>query len=234
MRIFFDCEFTGLQLPTTLISIGLVSEDGKEFYEELSDYNPSLCDEWIQQNVLAKLYKDRKVTKTELKEKLIAWLAQWDRVEIWSDCLAYDWVLFCDVFGGAFHIPKNVYYIPFDLATAFWCLNIDPDITREAFAQNVIKAKHNALYDAKIIRDCFHRLEELRKELPKRSYIQYHDGDDIITAITDQGELLKGDIWYNCYKNLTDLVCPTQEPDFRLSGLDMSRKLQEQIKKIRQ
>ena len=32
MKIFFDTEFTGLHKNTTLISIGLVSETGDEFY----------------------------------------------------------------------------------------------------------------------------------------------------------------------------------------------------------
>jgi hypothetical protein len=36
MRIFLDTEFTSLESPK-LISIGMVSEDGKEFYREFSD-----------------------------------------------------------------------------------------------------------------------------------------------------------------------------------------------------
>jgi DNA polymerase III epsilon subunit-like protein len=38
MKIFFDTEFTGLHKDTTLISIGLVSEDNRKFYAELIDY----------------------------------------------------------------------------------------------------------------------------------------------------------------------------------------------------
>ena len=37
MKVFFDTEFTGLYKDTNLISIGLVSEDGKEFYAEIDD-----------------------------------------------------------------------------------------------------------------------------------------------------------------------------------------------------
>lgn len=39
MKIFFDTEFTGLQQNTSLISIGLVTEDDRSFYAELVDYN---------------------------------------------------------------------------------------------------------------------------------------------------------------------------------------------------
>ena len=39
MKIFFDTEFTGLHKNTTLISIGMIAEDGKTFYAEFTDYN---------------------------------------------------------------------------------------------------------------------------------------------------------------------------------------------------
>lgn len=59
MKVFFDCEFTGLKQNTTLISIGLISNDGRIFYAEFTDYNESDCDDWIKNNVLANLkYKD--------------------------------------------------------------------------------------------------------------------------------------------------------------------------------
>jgi hypothetical protein len=44
-----------------------------------------------------------------LKLYLSQWLEQFGEVEIWSDCLSYDWVLFNQLFGHAFNIPKNVY-----------------------------------------------------------------------------------------------------------------------------
>ena len=76
-------------------------------------------------------------------------------IEIWSDCLAYDWVLFNDLWGSAFDIPSCVYYIPFDICTALRLHNMDPDGCREELAdldssEEIIK--HNALFDAKIIK----------------------------------------------------------------------------------
>lgn len=37
MLIFFDTEFTELGIDPRLISIGLVSEDGRTFYAKLTD-----------------------------------------------------------------------------------------------------------------------------------------------------------------------------------------------------
>lgn len=131
MKIFFDTEFTGLHKNTTLISIGLVDEDGRTFYAEFSDYDESQCDEWIHENVIKHLkwskegpledvsytknfanihVNDWEVygTKEYIKTVLADWLSKYDEVELVSDCCHYDMVLFIDIFGGAFDIPSHV------------------------------------------------------------------------------------------------------------------------------
>lgn len=179
MKVFFDTEFTGLHKNTTLISIGLISEDGKTFYAELTDYDSKQIDDWLEVNVLRSLsyvgkknYIDTtdwnhvrvKWSKDGVASLLSGWLSQFEEVEIWSDCLAYDWILFNDLFGHAFNIPENVSYIPMDICTLFSLRNIDPDINREEFAfsdyifsQEEVN-KHNALWDAKIIKLCYEKL----------------------------------------------------------------------------
>ena len=99
--------------------------------------------------------------KEEIKKELERWLSQFDQVEIWSDCLAYDWVLFNQIFGHAFNIPKNVYYIPFDICTLFKMKGIDPDISREKYGCGEHYSempKHNALWDARVIKMCYEKL----------------------------------------------------------------------------
>lgn len=200
MKVFFDTEFTGLHKNTTLISIGLVAEDSRTFYAELNDYDESQVDDWIRDNVIKNLIMDppregeqeyyvrsrfrkdvplteqwslqMRGSKQEVSDELYLWLTQFDKVEIWSDCLAYDWVLFNDIFGHAFNIPKNVYYIPFDICTLFKIKGVDPDISREEFADGYISTegqpikpdvvnKHNALWDAFIIKACYEKLMEI-------------------------------------------------------------------------
>lgn len=178
MRVFFDTEFTGLHQNTTLISIGLIAEDGEEFYAELTDYDKDQIDGWLQDNVMDNLLimnngryayllspvKDGIETefgfagdRVYVAHQLRDWLSQFDSVEIWSDCLSYDWVLFNQLFGHAFNIPKNVYYIPFDICTLMKIKGVDPDINREEFA-GMTGAKHNALHDAKVIKACYDKL----------------------------------------------------------------------------
>ncbi len=185
-KVFFDTEFTGLHQNTTLISIGLVSECGKRFYAELTDYHTDQVNDWLQVNVIDKLrFTDQEETpsgfngnfnvqnikgsKARVAAALSTWFSQFEKVEIWSDCLAYDWVLFCQLWGHAFNIPSNVFYIPFDLATLFKLKGIDPDINREEFMGNDLSVidylegellKHNAMWDAMVIKACYNKLTQ--------------------------------------------------------------------------
>lgn len=164
-RIFFDTEFTGLHQGTTLISIGMIAEDGRELYCELNDYDKNQVDDWLKDNVIAKLHNTNSINTEQLRKTIEGFIEPYDKVEMWSDCLSYDWVLFCQIFGHAFNIPKNVYYVPFDIATLFKMKGIDPDINREYFAgtwdESISEFKHNAIWDAKVIKKCYEKLNDI-------------------------------------------------------------------------
>lgn len=173
-KLFMDMEFTGLTQKTSLISLALISETGDSFYAEFSDYDVKQLDRWLIDNVINNLFfnlYDRLIhinvaecsfkMKGDTKrvvEELTKWLKEQGSVEIWGDCLAYDWVLFCELFGGALNLPPNVYYIPFDICTLFSVKNIDPDINRCFFIGTNSSNQHNALDDALVIKECFNKL----------------------------------------------------------------------------
>jgi 3'-5' exoribonuclease-like protein len=185
LNIFFDLEFTGLHQKTTLVSLGCISEDGREFYAEATDYDRSQVSPWIRENVIENLiFKSDKVTDKPIYNnindgKLITiysdrehiaglfreWISQFGPVEFWGDCLAYDWVVFCELFevineDTAERLPRNIFYIPFDICTLMKVKGIDPDISREIFSGRNL-SRHNALDDARIIRACYERLVKL-------------------------------------------------------------------------
>lgn len=176
MKIFFDLEMTGLHQSTTPISIGLVSEDGRVFYAEFCDFEPKQVNEWITENVMAHLrfangyswypaldleHFEMKGSRGEVGNALKQWFAQFESVEMWGDVLPYDWVLFCELFDApidtAERLPRNIYYIPFDIATLMKAKGVDPDISREEYT-GIDGQKHNALHDAKIIKACYLKL----------------------------------------------------------------------------
>lgn len=177
-KVFFDTEFTGLHQNTTLISIGLVAETGESFYAELTDFNKQQVTKWLSDNVLNNLLLDDmpnvlinrliKINKyisfisgckESVEKELRDWLSQFEEVEMWSDCLNYDWTLFRDLMQE--QLPKNVSYIPLDICTLFWQKGIDPDISRVEFAEMDGEQQHNALFDAFVIKKCFEKLEEM-------------------------------------------------------------------------
>lgn len=171
-KIFFDLEFTGLHKLTTAISIGLVCEDGKKFYAEFTDFDKYQIDDFLRKNVLSKLILEDYNFETDydpdaeivyvkgdvdlIYTTLSAWLSQYeeDGVEMWGDVLAYDWVLFINIFGNGLAMPKHVDYIPMDLSTSLRLCGIDKDINRDeyAYGKEVAESKkdkvHNSLHDA--------------------------------------------------------------------------------------
>lgn len=179
MNLYFDTEFTGLHIDTTLVSIGIVAEDEKKFYAEFSDYDERQCDNWIKENVLKhtilggnemlakRLGEDGNTTvvfgsKTDILYELGEWLKQFDSVQFVSDVCHYDMVLLIDIFGGAFDLPKNVsavcHDINQDIARHYGISEKEAfdksreDIVAELCGEFITDDKHNALYDAEVIK----------------------------------------------------------------------------------
>jgi len=187
MKIFFDTEFTGLHKNTTLISIGLVDENGRTFYAEFGDYDESQCDSWIKENVIKHLKFNKYVIKlpglkfghndnVELKSNKLTiqtylkqWLMAYDEVELVSDVCHYDMVLFIDIWGGAFDIPSHVnpacHDINQDIGRYYEISEIEAfDYSREQILENnkitIEGDKHNALYDAKVIKEIYNVIKQ--------------------------------------------------------------------------
>lgn len=175
-RLYYDSEFTGLRQNTTLISLALVSDQGETFYAEFSDYETAQVDDWIHKNVIQNCQwldgqskpfahtKNGSVeifgTRSDITRALKNWLTRFEKIEIWADCPAWDWVLFCELFGGAQSLPSQIHYMPGDLATLLRAKKIDPDIPREQLAKldSDNTNKHNALWDAQLLQRCVEKL----------------------------------------------------------------------------
>lgn len=181
MKIFFDTEFTGLHQRTSLISLAMISENGHIFYAEFVDYDTNQISPWLEENVINHLFlkqdfseKNNRVllvrgNKIEIRQHISYWLSHLGKVEFIGDVYMYDWMLFCELFDGALNIPSNISYIPIDFATLLWQKGIDPKIDREKLIEDYKLTssllglpfplnKHNALYDAVLLKLCFENL----------------------------------------------------------------------------
>ena len=75
MRYFYDTEFIEDGSTIELVSIGIVGEDGSEYYAVSTDFDPSKANAWVRENVLDKLpspgnavWKSRATIREELLE----------------------------------------------------------------------------------------------------------------------------------------------------------------------
>ena len=98
MMLFIDTEFTDFKHPD-LISIALVSEDGKgEFYAELP-VDLSKCNDFVLTTVLPQLGKmpGAQCSAIELDGRLRRWFEQFERLD--QVTIGYDfhgdWELLC-------------------------------------------------------------------------------------------------------------------------------------------
>ena len=192
MKLFFDTEFTGLHKNTTLISIGIVSEDSRKFYAELKDYSKGQCDGWIKENVLKhtmmngnqKLF-DKFLTDNSIQgmigyslqvcDCLCDWLKQFDSIQFVSDVCHYDFVLLIDLITShctAMNLPYNISPSCHDInqdISAFYGIEEREafNLSREVVMKNMYGEdfsieglKHNALYDAEVIRVIYLGIQE--------------------------------------------------------------------------
>lgn len=178
--LFLDTEFTGLTQDAKLLSLALYRSDDTYFYAEFNDYNATDINEWVQAHVIGHFLFQHtgeyfrqeghkvqcKGNTAEVSIHLSSWLGNFEAVQICADVSHYDWVLFCELFGGARNIPPSIHYICLDLATCFMVKGLDPDTDRETFLNEhhfaPVGKRHNALDDAKMCAACYSILTEKR------------------------------------------------------------------------
>ncbi len=110
-RYAFDTEFDEDGRTIELISIGIASDDGREYYACSKEFDPLHCNAWVKENVLVHLpppgdpaWKSRAQIRDEVKAFAEAgrWLP-----EFWAYYADYDWVVLCQLFGRMVDLPPT-------------------------------------------------------------------------------------------------------------------------------
>ena len=109
MRYFIDTEFieSGPGMPIELLSIGIVAEDGREFYAESNEYITGHVTRWLQDNVMPHLGKVPKQSLEEIGRGILEFVGEDERPEFWAYHADYDWVVFCQIFGRMIDLPDG-------------------------------------------------------------------------------------------------------------------------------
>ena len=142
MKLFLDTEFTDFVNPE-LISIGIVDENGREFYAESTEFRRELCSQFVVETVIPLLgqYPSSIVgNRLRIASALLDWLREYHECGA-VICFDYhtDWDLFIK------HLPR----LPYGFITELdiWD-NLDlPKI--ETWWQETGLPRHHALYDAR-------------------------------------------------------------------------------------
>jgi hypothetical protein len=152
MLIFFDTEFSDLGIDPRLVSIGLISEDGREFYAELSDtYVPKDCSPFTQEGVLPLLQGgDALMTMDKLTLRLGSWLESFEQpIKLSTDSLSWDWPWIQELFYLPGTWPANLDGKPALLHELIES-PFSEQLVEHVFENHVPKLRrHHALDDAK-------------------------------------------------------------------------------------
>jgi len=183
MKYFIDTEFIeGFYEPLfgkrkhfiDLISIGIVSRDGREYYAISNEYDYKDADCWVKENVILPMYrelppfhkehcdpsnfhkrygKSNRQIRDEIKSFVGVTIDDWDNegtekgIEFYGYYADYDWVLFCSLFGRMIDLPKGFPMYCKDLKQLLDDIGLDKQWKRLNSPDP--EGEHNALIDAK-------------------------------------------------------------------------------------
>lgn len=183
MRYWLDTEFIEDGKTIDLISIGIVAEDGREFYAQSNQFDARKASDWVRENVLSHLqhYQGR---DTELPcgcsgdEAGCPWMyprtianevikfcdpQHYGKPEFWGYYADYDWVVLCQLFGTMMELPKGWPMYCRDLKQ--WCDDLgNPKLPEQG------KGEHHALADARWNRQAWQFLTACTAQQVTREY----------------------------------------------------------------
>lgn len=157
MRYWLDTEFIADGTNLDLLSIGIVADDGREFYAENADADFSRANDWVRENVLPRLIGDgydfaRDALVSQIRQ-YVQWTGEGEPPEFWGWCCGLDYAAVSLLFGLD-DWPRD------------WPFYFN-DIQQAADRRGVALAErdqdgqpdpHNALMDARRIKELWERL----------------------------------------------------------------------------
>jgi hypothetical protein len=113
MRYFYDCEFIEDGVVIDLVSIGVVAEDGREYYAVSSEFDAARAGPWVRRHVLPKLPVPGSGlwhSRERIREELYAFLFPRPGIapELWAWVAAYDHVALCQLWGSMVDLPAGI------------------------------------------------------------------------------------------------------------------------------
>jgi hypothetical protein len=168
VRFFYDTEFIEDGRTVDLISIGIVAEDGREYYAVAKDapWKRIANHQWLRENVaryLPRIHGDRRLQvshrrnpmaldfdsplmrdRATIAREVVEFIQpqQGKSTELWAYYGAYDHVVLCQLFGTMMDLPEGMPMWTHDLMQ-LWETAGRPEKPEQR------EGAHNALHDAR-------------------------------------------------------------------------------------
>ncbi len=163
MRYWLDTEFIEDGRTIDLISVGIVAEDGREFYAESTECDLSRANDWVRRKVLPHVGPEHNPGALRAGRQEIAALVQqfcdpdrYGKPEFWGYHAGYDWVVLCQLFGTMKALPRGWPKYCRDLRQ--W----RDELGVVRLPNQRLKGEHHALADARWAHDAWIYLAERR------------------------------------------------------------------------
>lgn len=146
MRFFYDTEFIEDGSTIELISIGIVAEDGREYYAVSTEFDAADANAWVRVNVLDKLPERSNPawkSREQIREEVFDFLTS-DRTppELWAWVGAYDHVVLAQLWGDMRALPREMPRYTRELKQ-YWIMAGRPRLPQ------LPAGNHDALVDAR-------------------------------------------------------------------------------------
>ena len=172
MRYFYDTEFIEDGTTIELVSIGIVAEDGREYYAVSTGFDAARANPWVRKHVLDKLPNPRsEVWKalSTIRDEVLAFVSAADSSpELWAWVGAYDHIVLAQLWGDMTGLPRELPRFTRELKQ-YWEMAGRPKLPAvpEGNHDALVDAKHNrAKFDA-----CFRALP-----LDRRGRVTHNSG----------------------------------------------------------
>lgn len=171
MKIFLDTEFIEDGKTIHPLSIGLIRDDGKEYYAEICNEEYVKPNKWVYANVIPHLnswhttqttpiilgrneLNKGALQRSEVTNDLLEFCGE--EPEFWGYFADYDWVLISQLFGTMMNLPNNWPKYCLDIKQEMKINQISSEQVKKVIGEGEDKDGHNALTGAKYHRKMYY------------------------------------------------------------------------------
>jgi hypothetical protein len=156
-RYFYDCEFIEDGRTIELVSIGVVCDDGREYYAVSTEFDQQRAGRWVRRHVLPRLpppSDDAWRSRTTIRDELLEFFTSPGLpIELWAWVAAYDHVALAQLWGDMPALPPAIPRFTREIRQRWELAGCPP-------APEPGADRHQALADARVGRARFAAAEE--------------------------------------------------------------------------